>query len=374
ETEADDQHRCGVARELVRAGDRSKISILIDILNSEDPYGHGHACESLYKVNEIGDGQSIRRAFENPGKDSLRLMAAAALARWGNPEAFDFLREQVQREEDDIVRIVAWILGRVGNSEDIPLLRNRLDGVEDPVVRAYFEHSLALLGDPKGISSLIQNLSNEDPAIRTYAAVFAGEAGIASAKDRLVEMLEDENLDTRIRAAQSLLVLAQPAPADATEIIAREVFPASEKNPRYSEGSILQLRDDRLLYATTEFFESSSDFAKARIVAKESADGGRTWGPQRVLQENVGDRNVMSVTLRRLKNPVWGCPPIGLFYLVKNSMTDLQVFLRTSRDEGATFGDPVQVTDGPGYRVMNNDRVTLLSSGRLIAPVASTPD
>ncbi|MCA9433368.1 MAG: HEAT repeat domain-containing protein, partial [Candidatus Omnitrophica bacterium] len=61
ESEKDDQHRCGLARELVRSGDRSMVAVLIDVLNSEDPYGHVHACESLYKVNEIGDGEAIRR-------------------------------------------------------------------------------------------------------------------------------------------------------------------------------------------------------------------------------------------------------------------------------------------------------------------------
>lgn len=60
--------------------------------------------------------------------------------------------------------------------------------------------------------------------------------------------------------------------------------------------------------------------------------------------------------------------------LVKNSSSDLQVLLRVSDDEGATFGDPVRVTDRQGYHVLNNDRVTVLSTGRLVVPVASTED
>ncbi|MCB9768270.1 MAG: exo-alpha-sialidase [Candidatus Omnitrophica bacterium] len=350
------------------------MAILIDVLESEDPHGHVHACESLYKVNEIGDGEAIRRAFEETENDSLRLMAAAALARWGNPSALESIREQVESGDENVARISAWILGRIGDSSDIPRLKKRLEGLEDKLAIAFFEHSLARLVDREGREALTENLSDSDPAIRTYAAVFAGESGMVSTKDRLIELLEDENLDTRIRAAQALLVLSSSEPIEDSDNFSVEVYPATEKNPRYSEGSIIQLRDGRLLYATTEFFESNSDFAKARIVARESTDGGRTWSESRVLQENVGDKNVMSVTLRRLKNPVWGCPPIGLFYLVKNSMTDLQVFLRISEDEGQTLGDPIQVSVGPGYHVMNNDRVTLLSTGRLLAPVATTED
>jgi sialidase-1 len=128
------------------------------------------------------------------------------------------------------------------------------------------------------------------------------------------------------------------------------------------------------LYATTEFIGSGSDFAKGQIVARESPDGGRSWGPQRVLQENVGVQNVMSTTLRYLAEPPRAGTPIGLFYLVKNNYDDLDVYLRKSTDQAQTFGEPILISDMPGYHVMNNDRVTLLASGRLLAPVASTAD
>jgi sialidase-1 len=59
---------------------------------------------------------------------------------------------------------------------------------------------------------------------------------------------------------------------------------------------------------------------------------------------------------------------------VKNGPTDLKVYLRVSADEARTFGEPVRVTDSPGYHVMNNDRVAVLSSGRLVCPVAWTAD
>jgi sialidase-1 len=79
----------------------------------------------------------------------------------------------------------------------------------------------------------------------------------------------------------------------------------------------------------------------------------------------------MSVTLRRL-NPNAADGSLGLFYLVKNSATDLKVYLRVSTDEAKTFGKPVCVTEQPGYHVMNNDRVTVLSTGRIVCPVAWT--
>ena len=63
-TEKNDQHRCGLARELVRAGDRSQVAVMLNILTRENSNGHVHACESLYKVNEIGDGIAMRQAMQ----------------------------------------------------------------------------------------------------------------------------------------------------------------------------------------------------------------------------------------------------------------------------------------------------------------------
>jgi sialidase-1 len=151
------------------------------------------------------------------------------------------------------------------------------------------------------------------------------------------------------------------------------VYRATDENPRYSEGSVALLTDGSLLYATTEFTGGAADASTARIVARSSRDGGHTWGAQRVLQENIGKQNVMSVTLRRQKaNAVDG--PLGLFYLVKNGPADLKLYLRVSTDEAKTFGEPVCVTGGPGYHVVNNDRVTVLSTGRVVVPVAWDDD
>ena len=80
----DDQQRCGLARELVRAGDREPAGIMLKILAGEDTFGHVHAAESLYKVGELGDGKALRKAFEQTQNPRLRLMAAAALGEAGN--------------------------------------------------------------------------------------------------------------------------------------------------------------------------------------------------------------------------------------------------------------------------------------------------
>lgn len=371
-TETDDQKLCGLSRELVRAGDWQRSSVMLAILEKPDSYGHTHACESLYKVFELGDGTGLRRVWQSSSDSKTKLMAAAALARGGNPHAMSFLRAELASSDEETRKIAAWILARIGSSKDISQLQKNLKLNTDPMTIAYTEHALALLGDPDGLAALKKNLSSTDPAIRTYAATFAGEVRDFSTADALIRLLADENLDTRIRAAQSLAMFSQPAPADVYADIENLVYPATAKNPRYTEGSIVRLRNGHLLYAATEFIEGGSDFAKAHIVARESSDLGRSWSDSRVLQESTGDMNVMSVTLRRLNAP--HNDTIVMFYLEKNSHTDLRVYVRLSNDEAKSFGDRVLVTTEPGYHVMNNDRVTQLRSGRILVPVASTPN
>lgn len=370
--ETDDQRRCGIARELVRAGDRSQAAILLEILAGEDTHGHVHAAESLFKVSEIGDGSAMRKAFSQSENLPLRLMAAGALARCGNPEAMAFLREMIGHDNPDTFRIAVWLLGRLGDEGDIPLIRGNIPRAPDELSRAYHDHALATLGDPQGMQDLGQNLASDDPAVRTYAGEFASDARAIPFRQRLETMLDDPYPDARIRAAHALLHLEQ-APADPDMDISVLVYEATEDHPRYTEGSIVELADGSLMFAVTEFFGSGSDFAQARIIARRSADGGRSWSPARVLQENTGGQNVMSVTLRRLAAPA---PPgtIALFYLEKNAYDDLKLRVRFSNDDAATFGEPVLVTQERGYHVVNNDRIVQLSSGRLLAPAASTAD
>jgi len=371
--EVDDQRRCLLARELVRAGQQQYKQVLLDILASDDPQGHVHAAESLYKVSEVGDGVALRRAFSDSSNPRLQIMAAAALGKCGNPEAMDFLRNQLKTAEPEIARIAGWVLGRIGSAEDIPALQRRRDQSDTVLQRVFHENSLAALGDKNGTSSLMSNLSSADSAVRTYCATFAGDARAIQTKPQLLSLLSDPVLDVRIRAAQSLLILTAKPPHDRNEELASVPFAATQDNPRYTEGSILELLDGSLLFAVTEFFGSGSDFDKAHIVARHSDDGGQTWGPKRILQNISVGMNCMSATLRRISTPD-DPNRIALFYLHKNSHSDLDLFVRYSADEAKSFGPPILITDTPGYHVVNNDRIAQLSDGRLLAPAASTPD
>ncbi len=209
-TEKDQQQLCGVARELVRAGEADHIKVMADILMGEEPYAHIHAAESLFKVHSVGDLETMKKAFAAKSDIKLTLMAAAALIRIGEtPEPIEAVRAALASDDPEGIRIGAWILGRVGEPSDIERLRPRIAAAPDPVIKAYVQHALAALGDPAGLESLRANTLSPDPAIRTYAATFAGDVGDIKLIPVLIPLLDDSHPDVRYRAAQSILQLAQ---------------------------------------------------------------------------------------------------------------------------------------------------------------------
>ncbi len=141
---------------------------------------------------------------------------------------------------------------------------------------------------------------------------------------------------------------------------------ASKDNPRNSEGAFITLKSGRILFLYTQFYGGGADESPARIVSVCSDDAGRTWNRDpRVVVENTGRENVMSVSLLRLASG-----RIALFYLIKNSLHDCRPWMQISTDEAQSWSAPRLVVDAPGYFVLNNDRVIQLGTGRLIAPVA----
>lgn len=163
-----------------------------------------------------------------------------------------------------------------------------------------------------------------------------------------------------------LLLIPQAGENDDISVL---VYAATKENPRYTEGSVIELKNGSLLFAITEFIGSGTDFSTGQVIGRESRDAGRTWSRPRVLQKNTGQQNVMSVTLLRLSPS-----RIAMFYLEKNSHADLHMYVRFSDDETKTFGDRVLVTAGKGYHIVNNDRIIRLKNGRLLVPVSYARD
>lgn len=205
--ETDLRRRCGLARELARAGDSSQVAVLSAVLAHVDPFGHVHACESLLKIREVGEVSLLRAAMTQTAAPLKSLMAAGALARQGDVDALELLRSEMSREDSEFIGIVGWILGILGNEEDLSLLRQGLKYARTPARRAPLEHALAMLGDSSGRQALLKNLDHPEVTIRAEAAVLAGQAALPQARRQLKELHQDEQRDVRVRAAHGFLLL-----------------------------------------------------------------------------------------------------------------------------------------------------------------------
>src|ERR1035437_8172700 len=140
----------------------------------------------------------------------------------------------------------------------------------------------------------------------------------------------------------------------------------SRANPRNSECSFVPLESGRILCLYTSFYGGAGDESPARIVSLHSDDAGRSWSREpRMVIENFGGANVMSVSLLRLHSGA-----IALFYLVKNNLIDCRAVMRISTDEAGTWSEPRLVTEARGTFVLNNDRVIQLQDGRLVMTLA----
>lgn len=145
-------------------------------------------------------------------------------------------------------------------------------------------------------------------------------------------------------------------------------IPPSAQNPRNSEGSFLTLKDGRILFCYSKFMgESGNDDAKAFIAARFSEDGSNTWTDDEIWfsPDEFDAKNIMSVSLVHLPDG-----DIGLFFIIRYGWHDTRPYLFRSKDQCKTFEKPVCCAKGPGYYVLNNDRVSVLSTGRIVVPTA----
>ncbi len=161
---------------------------------------------------------------------------------------------------------------------------------------------------------------------------------------------------------------------------------------RASEGSALELADGRILYVYSHFTHGGHDHDVADIRGVVSKDReGTQWTDPFIIQKNDARITTMIASLVRLgtqsmtalkaiqdgtgtQDYLEGTPggAIGLVYLKAQGQCRDQVFFRLSRDEGASWSKEVPIHAVPGYKNLspNNDAAIVLTSGRIIVPVA----
>ena len=210
--ETDDQRRCGLAREQIRAGHTRQIDLLLAILGDTESNARVHAAESIFKVRPMlalfDDNEDLLCALEEDNPP-LEMMAAAALIRGGDPSYLPRVRRHLASDEPQSRRLAAWVLGQVGEERDRPALQQAAEEETDALTLSFLVNALARLDVPEAMEDVVSNLKSEDPTMRAYAAETLGACDAPDLLITLIPMLRDDHLDTRIRAAQAVLHLIE---------------------------------------------------------------------------------------------------------------------------------------------------------------------
>ncbi len=132
----------------------------------------------------------------------------------------------------------------------------------------------------------------------------------------------------------------------------------AEGNPRNSEGSFLKLEDGRIAFAYSRYCGTSGhDHGDCNICMVYSHNNGETFDTEHyetlVEASEYGEKNVMSVTLRRMNNG-----DIGLFYMLKHPGLTSAFYLRRYKGDFSHLLSEVKCfpLDYESYFVINNDR------------------
>lgn len=145
-------------------------------------------------------------------------------------------------------------------------------------------------------------------------------------------------------------------------------IPPSEGNPRNSEGAFITLENGTIMFAYSRFRGNHwGDDMDADIAAVYSYDNGEFFGNQKTIftKDEYNAKNIMSVSLLRMPDD-----SISVFHCIRMGFHDTRLIIRKSFNEGKTFGKEKYCINYPGYFVVNNDRVKLLSNGRILIPAA----
>ena len=141
----------------------------------------------------------------------------------------------------------------------------------------------------------------------------------------------------------------------------------TDRTHRGMSGSIIELRDGSLLYATGN---PRNEIQQSGVIGRMSRDGGRTWGDPFSMQRNFARLGTLQPSLLRLKDNriLFGYNTLNNYQGQDLRSYDAHFYIRYSGDEARTWSDPFCATLYPGFHTVNPDHVIQLPSGRIVVP------
>ena len=147
---------------------------------------------------------------------------------------------------------------------------------------------------------------------------------------------------------------------DAWCFLVNEATPAE---PRHSEGDLVVLSDGSLLLVWTDYHAGKGwDDSPARLSARRSTDGGRTWSRKWPVVEDEHGTNVMSASLLNLGDEL-----LLVYFDRLPDMPAKGMVARRSGDSGRSWSAAAAITPANGNRhAANNASLRQLADGRIL--------
>ncbi|HSL77664.1 MAG TPA: HEAT repeat domain-containing protein [Candidatus Limnocylindrales bacterium] len=147
------------------------------------------------RVSDLG------KALLTDPSESVRRHAVWALGRLSDQAGVPFLLDSIKDEFTNL-EAVCEALGAIGSTDAVPVLLQLLDH-EATTVRRSAARALGTLGDAQAVDRLLHQLddADHDASLAALRALGAFEVGDPS---RLVQLLENDDADTRAAAAAGL--------------------------------------------------------------------------------------------------------------------------------------------------------------------------
>ena len=171
---------------------------------------------SLDHLHDIKTGSATRRwqaAFELAKQlNNLEQRSDADDLEGLVPGMIDVF-ETADRDDPRVRRYMALALGHVGDTRAVPVLLRALSD-DDPETRIYSIWALGSLGDKRALVPLLELAQDDDPGIRKMVVYGLGALRAEEARDTLRAALEDYQMDVAWNAAIALAQLGDATGKD----------------------------------------------------------------------------------------------------------------------------------------------------------------
>jgi len=200
--------RAEAARALGRVHETSAVNAVTQALQNEpNAEVRSVMCFTLGLLDDPTSVPVLRASMRSDSSELVRIQAAGAIYRLSRgKDAETFLREQLSSQDPHLRTFAAWNLAFRGDATALIILVAQLTN-PDAKVRAGAATALYDVPTPTTVSSLIVALTDSEPNVRANAAAALGAVRDANAKQYLDQLLEDEDGNVRAAAAAALVDL-----------------------------------------------------------------------------------------------------------------------------------------------------------------------